>query len=131
MIHTLSGAALMDAELAKQVEAKLHCTVSQTWGMSETTGSVTLSPWDTSVTDGSLSPLLANMRLRIVDYNEVDVAEGQVGEFLVSGPMVTPGYWKDGPTTREAFTSDGAWLRTGDLGYVRDGKIFHRGPEEG
>ncbi|KAL2783052.1 hypothetical protein BJX66DRAFT_345301 [Aspergillus keveii] len=127
MIHTLSGAALMDAELAQQVEAKLHCTVSQTWGMSETTGSVTLSPWDTSVTDGSLAPLLSNMRLRLVDDNGVDVAEGQVGEFLVQGPMVTPGYWKDESATREAFTADGngrAWLRMGDLGYVRDGKFF-------
>ncbi|KAL3485883.1 hypothetical protein BJX62DRAFT_247216 [Aspergillus germanicus] len=127
MIHTLSGAALMDAELAKKVEAKLHCTVSQTGGMSETTGSVTLSPWDTSVTDGSLAPLLSNMRLRLVDDNGVDVAEGQVGEFLVQGPMVTPGYWKDESATREAFTADadgGAWLRTGDLGYVQDGKFF-------
>ncbi|KAL3451486.1 hypothetical protein BJX65DRAFT_293463 [Aspergillus insuetus] len=122
--HILSGAALMDAELAKQVEAKLHCTVSQTWGMSETTGSVTLSPWDTSVTDGSLAALLSNMRLRLVDDNDVDVAEGHVGEFLVSGPMVTPGYWKDEAATRESFMADGSWLRTGDLGYVRDGKFF-------
>jgi fatty-acyl-CoA synthase len=43
---------------------------------------------------------------------------GQPGEVLVSGPNVTPGYWRDQAATQQAFT--GEWLRTGDLATVDD-----------
>ncbi|MTD58241.1 AMP-binding protein [Amycolatopsis pithecellobii] len=49
--------------------------------------------------------------------------DGEVGEIEVTGPAVTSGYLgrPDGP-----FTQDG-WLRTGDLGYLRDGQLFFTG----
>jgi len=47
-----------------------------------------------------------------VDDDEVDVPPGEIGEIWVSGPAITPGYWKQDPA--EVF-HDG-WFRTGDLG---------------
>ena len=52
--------------------------------------------------------------VRIVDGAGRDVADGQVGDLLFSGPGVTPGYWRNEEATRAAFTADG-WLRSGDL----------------
>jgi len=51
------------------------------------------------------------------------VPDGVVGEIEVTGSAVTSGYLGDpvGP-----FTADG-WLRTGDLGYLRDGELFFTG----
>ena len=52
------------------------------------------------------------------------VGVGEPGEVLVSGPNVTPGYWRRAEETREAF-HDGVWFRSGDIatvdaeGYVR------------
>ena len=43
---------------------------------------------------------------------------GEPGEVLVSGPNVTPGYWRDEAATERAFT--GEWLHTGDLAAVDD-----------
>jgi acyl-CoA synthetase (AMP-forming)/AMP-acid ligase II len=113
----------MGAELMAQAEAKLGCPISQTWGLSETTGSVTAMPWDTHDASGSVSPLLANMRLRIVDDDEHDVPEGNEGEFLVKGPVITTGYWDNPAATRDSFTPDG-WFKTGDIGVYRDGKLY-------
>ena len=47
-------------------------------------------------------------------YPFVDVALSAESELLVKGPNVFPGYWRDEPATRQAFTADG-WLRTGDI----------------
>lgn len=60
-----------------------------------------------------LPPPALSMRLAD-DAGEV-VEDGTVGEVLVSGPSVTPGYWARPEETARAFTADG-WFRTGDLG---------------
>lgn len=121
--HVISGAAPMGPELTKLAEAKLGCTISQTWGLSETTGSVTAAPWDTHDNTGSVSPLMPNTAMRIVDDEDMDVEEGKPGELLMKGPMVTNGYWRNAQATKDSFTSDG-WFRTGDIGERRNEKFY-------
>jgi fatty-acyl-CoA synthase len=50
--------------------------------------------------------------IRIVDDEGRDVAPGDIGELLIKGPNITPGYWNKAEATAKAFT-DG-WLHTGD-----------------
>lgn len=121
--HVITGAAPMGPELTALAEAKLGCTISQTWGLSETTGSVTGSPWDEHDVTGSVSPLLPNTSMRITDDDENDVEEGTPGELLIKGPMVTNGYWRNEQATKESFTSDG-WFKTGDIGERRNGMFY-------
>ncbi|WP_228771681.1 AMP-binding protein [Actinokineospora iranica] len=65
------------------------------------------------------------VRLRVVDPDAGgDLADGQVGEILIQGAPVTAGYLAV-DRTDESFV-DG-WLRTGDLGYRRDGEVFVTG----
>ncbi|EXJ81140.1 hypothetical protein A1O3_07428 [Capronia epimyces CBS 606.96] len=124
LVHAISGAAPMGAELMALAERKLGCSISQTWGLSETTGSVTAMPWDRHDKTGSVSPLLPNTRMRIVDDDELDVDEGCEGEFVMQGPMVAKGYWDNQQATRDSFTRDGLWFKTGDVGVVRDGMFY-------
>ncbi|EAQ35218.1 probable non-ribosomal peptide synthetase [Nitrobacter sp. Nb-311A] len=53
----------------------------------------------------------------------------EVGEIWVTGPSVTLGYWNNPDATRQVFVErDGArWLRTGDLGFIRDGALVVAG----
>jgi acyl-CoA synthetase (AMP-forming)/AMP-acid ligase II len=51
------------------------------------------------------------------------LSERAVGEILVRGPSVTPGYFHDPESTRAARWPDG-WLRTGDLGYQAGGQLY-------
>ena len=54
--------------------------------------------------------------IRIVDGTGDDTAAGQVGEVLIRGPIIMPGYWNKPEATAESVT-DG-WLHSGDIGYV-------------
>src|SRR6201992_810866 len=67
LVHAVAGPAPMDADIQAMAEKNLGCQISQTWGLSETTGSVTLMPWDQKDDTGSVSPLLPNVRMRVVD----------------------------------------------------------------
>jgi 4-coumarate--CoA ligase len=66
----ISGAAPLGKDLQIAASAKLgrgKTFVSQTWGLSETTGSVTAMPWGQSDNTGSVSLILPNMILRFVE----------------------------------------------------------------
>jgi 4-coumarate--CoA ligase len=124
MHHALSGAAPMGPELTSRAEKKLGCTIAQIYGLSETTGGLTDQPWDDKDNTGSISDLMSNIKMRIVDDDECDVAEGKEGEFVVQGPTIMSGYWKNPEGTVATFTKDGAWFKTGDIGLRRDGKFY-------
>ena len=62
-------------------------------------------------------------------------APGQKGEICVSGPNVAQGYWEEPEATAQVFCGhveghEGSFLRTGDLGFERDGEIFITGREK-
>ncbi|NNE11530.1 MAG: AMP-binding protein, partial [Ilumatobacter sp.] len=51
-----------------------------------------------------------------------DLPERHVGELLLRGSSVTPGYYKREAATKALFEDD--WLCTGDLAYVLDGQLI-------
>ncbi|MFW0785237.1 AMP-binding protein [Gordonia sp. CPCC 206044] len=53
-------------------------------------------------------------RIRVVAADGTDCTRGEVGEILLRGPGMMPGYWRNEDATRSALI-DG-WLHTGDLG---------------
>ncbi|MEO7019450.1 MAG: fatty acyl-AMP ligase [Ktedonobacteraceae bacterium] len=60
-------------------------------------------------------------------------APGKIGEIWAAGPSVTKGYWRnpeDTEKTFHAYTVDpkqGPFLRTGDLGFLKDDALFVAG----
>jgi fatty-acyl-CoA synthase len=48
--------------------------------------------------------------------------DGSVGELRIKGPSVMKGYWEDATRTAESLA--GGWLRTGDLGFLHEGRVF-------
>jgi fatty-acyl-CoA synthase len=54
--------------------------------------------------------------------SETPLPELTVGEMRIAGPSIMRGYWEDAERTRDAFA--GAFLRTGDLGFIHDGHVF-------
>jgi acyl transferase domain-containing protein/acyl-CoA synthetase (AMP-forming)/AMP-acid ligase II/acyl carrier protein len=72
--------------------------------------------------------------LAIVDpHTLAPVADEQVGEVWLRGPSVAHGYWRRKEQTREVFhaylagSEQGPYLRTGDLGFLKDGQLYITG----
>lgn len=61
----------------------------------------------------------------VVDERGGRLAERHVGEIIVRGPSITPGYFEEPEKTAAAFTDLG--LMTGDLGYMADGQLYVTG----
>ncbi|WP_036476578.1 fatty acyl-AMP ligase [Myxosarcina sp. GI1] len=60
-------------------------------------------------------------------------ADGRVGEIWVRGKSVAVGYWNKPEATQQVFQasisekSENRFLRTGDVGFVKDGELFVTG----
>lgn len=77
---------------------------------------------------------LAGQRVLIVEPNSGrPCLDGNVGEIWVQGPSVSTGYHENPEATARVFGArladggEGEFLRTGDLGFSRDGQIFVTG----
>ncbi len=67
----------------------------------------------------------------------IELPEGRVGEVWISGPSVAAGYWRNPEATARDFRAwlaspvakpgEGPFLRTGDLGFFRDGELYVTG----
>ncbi|MCP4664864.1 MAG: aminotransferase class I/II-fold pyridoxal phosphate-dependent enzyme [Deltaproteobacteria bacterium] len=73
-------------------------------------------------------------RLLIVDPETGNPCKvDTIGEIWVSGPSIAAGYWNREDETESTFhatladADEGSFLRTGDLGFVRDGELFVTG----
>ncbi|TPX07721.1 uncharacterized protein E0L32_010617 [Thyridium curvatum] len=121
----VTGAAPMGKELQAAATKKLgkgKVILCQTWGLSETTGSITLLPKGEFDGTGSVSELVSNHEMKIVDDNGKDVEPGQDGEFWVRGPVVTKGYYQNEEANKSSYV-DG-WFCTGDIGHFKDGLFY-------
>jgi fatty-acyl-CoA synthase len=74
----------------------------------------------------SCGPEFPEHQVRVFDpaetTSERPLPEGAVGEVRVAGPSIMRGYWEDAERTRDSFS--GPFLKTGDLGFIRDGHLF-------
>ncbi|WP_248796649.1 non-ribosomal peptide synthetase [Pseudomonas sp. MWU13-2105] len=68
--------------------------------------------------------------VRVVEANTLQVlADNQVGEVWASGPSIALGYWRNPEASAKTFVehAGATWLRTGDLGFLRDGELYITG----
>jgi len=73
----------------------------------------------------SVGSPLEGVEVEIRDEAGEALGDGQVGEITVHSGSVMSGYFGDPEATAEVLCN--GWLRTGDLGYCRDGRLFVTG----
>ena len=72
---------------------------------------------------GSIGIPIPGVEVRIVDEEDNDLPIGEIGELIVRGPNVSPGYYKMPEETGQAFRN--GWLYTGDMARMdEDGYLF-------
>jgi long-chain acyl-CoA synthetase len=124
LAHISIGEVPLPLDLAGQAE-KMHISVSQGWGICESTAYGIGSPCLGRKKAGSIGIPNIDGEVKIVDTEMGrELSAGKLGEILLRGPYVIKGYWRNPEKTARQLLPDG-WLRTGSLGYIdEEGYIF-------
>ncbi|MFB7816379.1 amino acid adenylation domain-containing protein [Paenibacillus chitinolyticus] len=69
---------------------------------------------------------MASCDFRICDDNHLPLPDDVIGHIQIRGKNVTSGYYNNPQATAKAMTKDG-WLVTGDLGFMRSGRLIITG----
>ena len=117
----MCGSAPVPAETIRRFEETFHCLVIEGYGLSESTCRSTFNPPDQRRRAGSCGLPIGN-EMRVVDDNDENVADGELGEIVLRGENILKGYYKNPEATANAFRN--GWFHTGDIGY-RDADGFY------
>lgn len=121
--YLVTAAAPLTSELAERFHGSYGPRLRQGYGLSE------------AVNFSFVMPMLdsAQFREQYIDRRPpvgLPLSDTEVrlddGEVWLRSPDIMSGYWEDPAATRAAITKDG-WLRTGDLGELRDGFLVLNG----
>jgi len=93
------------------------CPLSEGYGLSETSPTLTCNPADTDKFSGSIGIPVPSTYLSMRDDDGNEVPLGQPGEICAKGPQVMVGYWNRPDETAKVMTADG-YFRTGDIGVM-------------
>jgi acyl-CoA synthetase (AMP-forming)/AMP-acid ligase II len=117
-----SASAALPPEHHRAFEAKFGIGIVETMGLTETVAPAFSNPIEAQSRRVGSIGRPSGCEARIVDATGTSLRNHQVGEIVIRGPQVTPGYYKNPEATASAFFGD--WLRSGDLGY-RDADGFY------
>jgi long-chain acyl-CoA synthetase len=118
----VSGGAPIAPPVVEAFEAKMGAYIHNIYGLTETTSPSHCvpigrrAPVDPASGALSVGVPIFNTYVRLVDEDGNEVAPGEVGEIVTSGPQVVSGYWNKPEETANAFP--GGALRTGDVGVM-------------
>ena len=118
----MCGSAPVPAEVIRKFEETFNCPVIEGYGLSESTCRSTFNPPDERRRPGSCGLPIGN-EMRVVDDNDEEVADGELGEIVLRGENILKGYFKNPEATERAFR--GGWFHTGDVGYRDKGGFFY------
>jgi acyl-CoA synthetase (AMP-forming)/AMP-acid ligase II len=113
--------------LKEQVRAALptvQAALADSYGLTEASTAATVAtPMDLALHPTSVGPPITSVAVEIRDASGARVPDGEEGEIWLRSQFTMLGYWEDPAATDAMLTPDG-WLRTGDLGSMRDGRLF-------
>ncbi len=112
------GAAPVPPALARRFEESTGITVMTSCGLTEaapgTHSNPVYNPRLIKVETVGLPIHDTQQKIVDIETGQTELGPGEVGELLVKGSQVMPGYWKAPEATAEALRN--GWLHTGDIG---------------
>ncbi len=119
----ITGGASMPVEVLRGFEQAFACEVLEGYGLSETSPVASTNHPGRPRKPGSIGTPLEEVEMKVVDENDEEVPQGEVGEIVIRGHNVMKGYWQRPDATAEAMR--GGWFHTGDMARVdEDGYFF-------
>jgi long-chain acyl-CoA synthetase len=119
----ITGGASMPVEVLRGFEEAFECELLEGYGLSETSPVASSNHPGRPRKAGSIGTPLREVEIRVVDENDQEVPQGEVGEIVIRGHNVMKGYWENPEATEEAMR--GGWFHSGDMARVdEDGYFF-------
>jgi long-chain acyl-CoA synthetase len=121
------GGAPISPALQEQLRAAVPSVegrVSIGYGLTESTSlATTATGAELGIDPNTVGVPLPLTQVEIRDPDGRALPDGDEGEICVRSPLVMLGYWRQPDATAEAI-GPGRWLRTGDIGFLRDGYLY-------
>jgi len=120
----ICGSSPLAVEVMKRFEELSGATITEGYGLSETSNVLTCTPFGKRK-PGSVGLPWPDVDIKIVDIETgtKEMPLGQAGELIAKSPTIMSGYWNN-PSETAIALRDG-WLYTGDIAYMdEDGFIF-------
>jgi acyl-CoA synthetase (AMP-forming)/AMP-acid ligase II len=130
-LSSLAALSINSAPSSPALKERVRATVpsvqaalADSYGLTEASTAATVAtPMDLALQPTTVGAPIPSVEISIRSADEHPVADGEEGEIWLRSQFTMLGYWEDAAATAAALTADG-WLRTGDLGSLRDGRLF-------
>lgn len=131
MKKIFSGGAPVSPAIVEEFEKTCGAYIHNIYGLTETNSPSHFTPLgsrppvDTATGALSIGMPVSNTIAKIMDLEtgEKELPVGEIGEIVIKGPMVIPGYWNKPEETAHAIRN--GWLYTGDVGKMDEKGWFY------
>ncbi|WP_136619908.1 MULTISPECIES: long-chain fatty acid--CoA ligase [Mesorhizobium] len=117
LVLTLGGGMAVQKGVAERWKALTGCSVTEGYGLSETSPVATANKFSASDFTGTIGLPLPSTEIAIRDDDGNNLPLGEVGEICIRGPQVMAGYWNRPDETAKVMTKDG-YFKSGDMGFM-------------
>ena len=119
----VTGGASMPVEVLRGFEDAFEAIVLEGYGLSETSPVSSSNHPDRERKPGSIGTPIEGVEMKVVDEDDNEVDQGEVGEIVIRGHNIMKGYWQRPDATEEAMR--GGWFHSGDMARVDEEGYFY------
>ncbi len=119
----ITGGASMPVEVLRGFEQAFGAIVLEGYGLSETSPVSSSNHPEMERKPGSIGTPLEGVEMKVVDEDDNEVAQGEVGEIVIRGHNIMKGYWQRPDATAEAMR--GGWFHSGDMAKTDEEGYFY------
>lgn len=113
------AAAPCPVEIVRRIRSEMNCNIMVSYGMSESSATITVTKWDDddTVRSETVGKVVSETELIIVDENRRPLSVGEVGELACRGLGVMTAYFNAPDQTKKSMDDEG-WFYTGDIAKI-------------
>jgi long-chain acyl-CoA synthetase len=121
---TLGGGMTVQRAVAERWKKVTGVPLIEAYGLTETSPAACINPMDLADYNGAIGLPISSTDCCVMDEDNNQLPQGEVGELCVKGPQVMKGYWQRQEETDKVLSKDG-WLHTGDMAKMDEKGFFY------
>src|SRR5688572_11178894 len=124
-----TGGAPTPATVLEDWHGRTGVRIQPMYGLTEATSPTHMTPHgavppiDPHTGAMSVGVPVCNTQVKVITDAGTEAGPREIGEFVIAGPQIVPGYWQKPEETAKSLTTDG--LKTGDVGFMDENGWFY------